>query len=220
MRNFAMRCASTAAIAALLSLIEIGSVAGQEGDYRLSGVLFIGDGKSIAVIESVTGKSISVRAGDAFDNGFVAEIGERHVRLSFPGSELTLRLSRDSAEASSYEADRRTGLELDSDTPNLRRIQSPGLFFEALNTIASQEPADRAAEEASPGRVLGIRLGTLLDLPEGAVVRGVGGQPVRSSDESLRAIQESLEQSAAVRLELEREGEPLGPFYILPAPLP
>lgn len=214
-----MRFSGSVALATLLGVIEIQGVASQEADYRLSGVMFAGERASLAVIEGVAGTSVAVRIGDEIEGGYVAEIGERHVRLSFPASDLILHLrAGTTTEASSFEANLRNGLEADPAAPNMRRVRDSRLFFAALSKVDSRESVADAAEEANPGQVLGRRLGELLDLPAEAAVRGIDGQAFKSSAEGLGIIRALLEQRSEVRLELEHGGQMLPPLYIFPTP--
>jgi hypothetical protein len=191
----------------------------QPPDFRLSGVLYSSDGRSLAIIERSAGSSVTVGQGDRIDTGYVAEIGDRYVRLSFPERDVLLPLSglAGAVVQSTFAVNVRNGLAPDPAAPNIRQITNTPAFLSALTEIEDAIRASgSAAEEGSAGSKLAADLHDLLQLPDAASIKSVSGTRFGSATAGLESVKRLLSQNREVWFEMEREGELLPPFYVLP----
>src|SRR6186997_1453315 len=80
------------AIAAILMLSSLASVAASETNYRLAGIVGTADERAVALIELPDGRQRLFRKGDALGDGRIREITAVGVRVELAHEDLLLRL--------------------------------------------------------------------------------------------------------------------------------
>jgi hypothetical protein len=212
------------AAAALLGLLGVCfATAAQQDRYRVAGTVLMPQGRSVALVVRPGGDTVSVAAGDDLDGGRVVEIGERFVRVSFPGQDLLLPLSGGPAEvvataSAAGRAPQPTPTVTDAASRDLymRRMPSKQLLF-AVDALAAglEREVEPSGSDEETGRKLTSLLDGVIGFPRGSVIRDINGQRFSSVAEALEMVEKLVEQPVAVRFGLEGAPEPR-PLYVFP----
>ncbi len=148
--------------------------------YRLSGVVFSGDDRSVAIIEMADGKEQLFRKGDRIGHATIVEIGEKQVRLVTGTGESVLEL-----QVSPTLSFPDTGK-----VPLSAGIPSFGKKLEQL----SRRLADAGGRGQQDGAA-GTLLNSMLGLPPGAVITKVNDRPVASVTDVVTRLEKILEKN-------------------------
>ena len=195
-----------------------------EPDYRLAGIVSVGENRFLAVIEMPDGRQGLFRAGDALGTARIRDIGRSEVRMEVDGREVSLSLRgnpRLSAAAPVVE-----DVEMTPDEPGgTSEVRSQPLFYEDTERLLASAarsggqvgttgtPALAATDAAADA--LSARLGEVLGVPPGARIVAVDGAPVNSPQDVLDKVLPLLDLGRAVRLNITGGGD-VQVIYITP----
>lgn len=217
---------SLAPLLAFLSIAMV-TVADENPEYRLAGIVAVGPDRLLAVIEMPDGRQGLFRSGDALGTGRIGAITRSDVRVQMNGQEflLSLRGNPKLSAATPITAD-------DEDTTQTASASDPSvrtqpLFYEdtvRLLTSVSKENGkskgagaspDAGSSEGASAESVSARLGELLGVPPGAKIVAVDGSAVHTPQEVIDKVVPLLGLGRAVRLNLADAGD-LQVVYITP----
>jgi hypothetical protein len=166
---------------------------------RLAGVIDLGDGRRLAVLEFADGAQRLAQPGRAIGDIQVLEVGDEWVRLRLPEGEQRLDLSWIRPGGG-------TGRPAYAPEPIATRHITPVLLdgFRRFGTVPVDGP-----------QVGHARLNELLQLPLAACVVAVDDQEVTSPEAAALALRTALENGQAPRLSV-RQGEAVERIYLVP----
>jgi hypothetical protein len=211
--------AARALIVAILGVAG-GALADAPPDYRLAGIVAVGQEHLLAVIEMPDGKQALFRTGDALGSGRIRDITPTDVRVEMNGQDLLLSLRGNpklSAAVPVAEAppEEETLVEVPSEDITTR---NQPLFYDdtvrLLKTVAATEASPTGATAAAPGgengavpQPLAARLNELLGVPPGAQIVAVDESPVGTPQDVIDKIVPLLGTARPVRLRVTGAGD-------------
>jgi hypothetical protein len=169
----------------------------------------VGDGY-LAVLELPDGRQVLVRRDSVIPNGGrVLLIDAEHLRVALPGRVLDLALDR-SLNAPVVPAALGV-VEEQSDDGNvmIRRVDAAAFSSSvARSSDPSKVQASRSAKarEAHAAEEAGRRLAPILNLPPDSRIIAVNELPVRSADQAIALIEQSLADGVSPRLNITGAG--------------
>jgi len=187
-------------------------------DYRLAGIVAVGQDHLLAVIEMPDGKQGLFRAGDALGNGRIHDITRSDVRVEMNGEELLLSLRGNpklSAAIPVAEAPVEDVMVEEAPGDDLTTRNQP-LFYEdtarLLKSVSASAGAERAAgapaaADDATAEPLAARLNELLGVPAGAQIVAVDGNAVSSPQDVIAKLLPLLGEARPVRLDVGGAGE-------------
>ena len=213
-----LRRATALAVATILFTC-LAAAAGTDR-YRLAGVLAVGP-DYLGILELPGGDQLLVRKGSVVEGGGrVVLLDATRLRIAFPGRppfDITL----DGSDAPAVVP---PGLgvvqdQTDRDNVMVRRVDSDAMLASVERSQAdAAKPSGTAPATAGrdPAAEAGRRLAPILNLPPNSRVVAINEQPVRSADDALRLIEQSLQRGESPRLDL---GNTVGEsrLYVSPA---
>jgi hypothetical protein len=198
--------------------------AAQQDGYRVAGTVLMSQGRSTAIIVRAPGDTITVKVGDALDDGRVVAIDERYVRVTFPGRDLLLPLSGGPAEVvsttSTIAAQPIVNEAIDPAREALysRHLPKKQLLF-AIDELSVRLEREGSADDdpENSGPALTRLLEGPIGFPDGAVIRDINGQSFSSVAEGLDIVESvlELEHSEPLRFGLAGASGPR-PLYVFP----
>jgi len=159
--------------------------------YRLSGVIFLGNDRSTAIIEMEDGAQRRFRKGDRVGGNRIIEILEKQVRLSIDDGEIILFLkgSRSGSRAAEVTP-------ITADAPLLaKQVAQLSRRFPA-----AEDSQDRAAVKSTLNKMLG--------LPPGAIITAVNDERVGSSFETVGRLEQILQDADPAPVSFNVTGVP------------
>ena len=209
------------ALAFLASVLSAVAIAAGSDRYRLAGVLAVGP-DFLGILELPGGDQMLVRKGSVVEGvGRVVLLDATRLRVAFPGRP-PLEISLDGSDAPAVVP---PGLgviqdQIDRDDVMIRSVDSDAMLAAVERSQATPaKPSGSAAATTGrdPAAEAGRRLAPILNLPPNSRVVAINEQPVRSADQALKLIEQSLERGESPRLNLSgTDGE--SRVYVSPAP--
>ena len=190
-----------------------GLLADTAPDYRLAGIVAVGQDHLLAVIEMPDGKQGLFRAGDALGNGRIHDITRSDVRVEINGQELLLSLRGNpklSAAIPVSEAPIEDVFVEETPGEDLTTRNQP-LFYEdtarLLKSVSASAGAERApgapaAANDATAEPLAARLNELLGVPAGSQIVAVNGNAVSSPQDAIAKLLPLLGEARPVRLDV------------------
>jgi hypothetical protein len=221
-----------AARALILAILGIAgaALADSAPDYRLAGIVAVGQDHLLAVIEMPDGKQGLFRAGDALGSGRIRDITRSDVRVEMNGQDLLLSLRGNpklSAAVPAAEAPEEEDTIAQAPTEDVTTRKQP-LFYgdtmRLLNSARGGAAADKQAAGApatangapvATGEQLSTRMNELLGVPAGARIVAVDGSAASSPQDVIDKVVPLLGSGRAVRLDVTGAGD-LQTIYITP----
>jgi len=185
-----------------LLALSVGPLAAAERPYRVAGIIDLGDGHRLTVIELPAGKHRLLREGEAVGDVRVLEISAQWVRLQFPEGERRLRLM-----GLEGEGPRAMPATSPSPAPSVRRVSR-----------ATMERLDELVSTMDAGGVGGVaaEFNNLLQLPDHARIVAVNEGTMVSPEGTVRSVRDALANGETTRLSVA--GAPgLARLYVMPA---
>jgi hypothetical protein len=209
-------------------------VSADDPDYRLAGIVAVGESRFLAVIEMPDGRQGLFRAGDTLGSARIRDISRSEVRMEVNGREVALSLrGNPKLSAATPVEDLGDGedVEMTPDEPSgTAEVRDQPLFYSdtlrLLTSVArmgnaatpTDKPAPAAGAQpaaAASADALSAKLGEVLGVPEGANIVAVDGHPVTSPQDVIYKIVPLLNLGRAVRLNLSGGGD-VHVLYITP----
>lgn len=193
--------------------------AGADG-YRLAGIIAAGS-DYLAILELPGGRQQLVRAGSPIDGGGrVVALDARSLRLQLPGRTLDLPLDGSGAAAVVPAGLGVVREQTDMDGNVMIRRVDADAFSDSMARPVVQSGPPPARGTTLAGRPdatteAGRRLAPVLNLPPDSRITAVNEQPVRSAEQAIRLIEESLQAGISPRLDVQSAGGP-GRVYLSP----
>jgi hypothetical protein len=194
-----------------IALLPLATWAADSGGYRLAGIIAAGP-DYLAILELPGGQQQVVRAGSSIEGGArVVAVDARNLRLQIPGR--TLDLALDGSGAAPFVPPGLGVVQVQSDVDNVmvRRVDTEAFSNSVARSTAA--PAPPAAGTAPPPRTdpateAGRRLAPVLNLPPDSRITAVNEQPVRSAEQAIRLLEDSLQAGVSPRLDVQSAGGP------------
>jgi hypothetical protein len=196
---------TAALLLSALLLPSLAFAAGGDG-YRLAGVLAVGP-EYLAIVELPSGQQQLARKGTTLaDGASVVLVDARRLRISHGGRTIELQLDPSGRAAEVPVALGVVQEQIDHDGALVRRVD-PAAFSASAAQSGRASPAATAAPASGSGRrdpaaETGRRLAPILNLPSDSRVVAVNEQPVRSAEQAIRLIEQSLAENTAPRLNI------------------
>jgi len=201
MTNILRRAAVLAVAAILLPSL---AAAGGTDRYRLAGVVAVGP-DYLGILELPGGDQLLVRKGSVVEGGGrVVLLDATRLRIAFPGRPpLDIALDGSGAPAQVPVALGVVGEQSDQGHVMIRSVD-PDAFDAAVkrSTVPAGQPPATAAKGKDPALEAALRLAPILNLPPNSRVVAVNEQPVRSADQVIKTIQQTLDKGMPPRLNL------------------
>jgi hypothetical protein len=209
MRRFIATFATLGAWAAVfaLSIAPVVAVASAATGYRLAGVMAVGP-DYLGLLEIPGGRQLLVHQGSVIEGGGrILKLDSTTLRIALPAGVFDLAL--DGANRPAVTPVARTSASVKPTGKN-RPLpdDQENLLFRAVDVrLLADTRAARATDRATdaPGQTASI-LGPLMNLPAGAKVVAVNGQPVTSAGTAIALLERSLGQRVMARLTLATPG--------------
>ena len=226
-----LRRSNHPARALILAILGIagGAIADSAPDYRLAGIVAVGQDHLLAVIEMPDGKQGLFRAGDALGSGRIRDITRSDVRVEMNGQDLLLSLRGNpklSAAVPVVEAPEEDDTIAQAPTEDVTTRKQPLFYGDTVRLLNSArggaaEPQTAGATAtangapAATGEQLSTRMNELLGVPAGARIVAVDGSAASSPQDVIDKVVPLLGAGRAVRLDVTGAGD-LQTIYITP----
>jgi hypothetical protein len=186
------------------------------GAYRLAGLVAV-DRDYLGFLELPDGQQVLVRRGTVLDDGGrVERLGAEGLRIAWPDRVLELALQQSGAPRV-VPAGLLGAVQSKSDQDHVlvRNVDA-----ERLDQALATPSGARTPPGATPSAQLAQRLAPVLDLPPDARVLAINEIPVRSAEQALAIVQQSLATNGVVRLNLapQQPGAVQRRVYVMAAP--
>ncbi len=169
----------------MVALLGLGIVSAEEAPYRLAGIITSDDGSGLALIEIPGGEQQLLRAGEAIDDGWVADITADTVRLAFPEREVVLHLAGTGNPVSNLP----TVYRREDYTGGASRAVDTGKLGAISRLAGSTDTTD--------SNKLAMKVLTYLGLPAEARIMAVNDQKVESSAEAVQQMAANIDAKGA-----------------------
>jgi hypothetical protein len=183
------------------------AVAAASGNFRLAGTVAVGP-DYLGVLELPSGEQVLVRKGSTVSGGRVVALDATHLRLELPDRAVNLVLDGSGAAPTLPPSLGVVQESHDEGSVMIRRVD-PEAFTDSVAgekhasaTSGSSAPAKRRDPAAEAGQ----RLAPILNLPPDSRITAVNEQPVRSADQAIKLIEQSLQAGVSPRLNIDSAG--------------
>lgn len=194
-----------------IALLPLAAQAVDPSGYRLAGIVAAGS-DYLAILELPGGRQQVVRIGSSIDGGGrVVALDARNLRLQLPGRALDLAL--DGSGAAPVVPPGLGVVQAQSDVGNVmvRRVDTEAFGDSVAHSEAAPTlPASGTARppRKDPATEVGRRLAPVLNLPPDSRITAVNEQPVRSAEQAIRLLEDSLQAGISPRLDVQFAGGP------------
>jgi hypothetical protein len=190
------------------------------GDYRLAGVLSVGD-ERIGFLELPSGGQVLVRRGSSVDGGTVTRFDEQQLRIVFRDRTVVLDLAEGAAGSARLGPVVGVAERTSENDHVLIREVDPTVVAASLRRAGAGTAVATSGRKVDVPAELGRRFALVTNLPQSARVVQVNEQPVTTAAKALADIEKTLASGGTARLNLAAPpGGPPGRVYLMPATQP
>lgn len=218
MLNLMRRATALGLIAFILPLCAL---AADAGSYRLAGIVAVGP-DYLGILQLPSGAQQLVRVGSTIEGGGrVVRVDAKQMRIQLPGRTLDLALDGSDAAPTVPVGLGVLTAQADMDNVMIRSVDADAFSDAAArsrNTAAAPAGSAAPAKRVDPGAEAGRRLAPILNLPPDSRIKAVNELPVRSADQAIKLIEQSLRDGIAPRLNIENAGGESRVYMSTPVP--
>ena len=193
----------------LAALPSAALLAGTGDGYRLAGIIAVGE-DYLAVLELPGGEQVLVRRGSAVaGGGRIVLLDAERLRIALPDQVVDLALDRSLNAPVVPDGLGVVQEQMDDGNVLIRRVDPEAFGSSVARSRPAGAPTAGTAskvEPADPAGEAGRRLAPILNLPPDSRIVAVNEQPVRSADQAIALIEQSLAAGVSPRLNITGAG--------------